>query len=85
MHIVIVEDNPSVAKGLQYFLQDAGHAVDVLHDGLEAENFLQDTSADMVVLDIIMIVIFIVRGGLDPYPSHDSWFDSIHERITMLR
>lgn len=52
MHIVIVEDNPSVAKGLQYFLQDAGHAVDVLHDGLEAENFLQDTSADMVVLDI---------------------------------
>ncbi len=52
MHIVVVEDNPSVAKGLQYFLQDAGHAVDVLHDGEEADVFLQDTAADMVVLDI---------------------------------
>lgn len=52
MRIVVVEDNISVAKGIRYFLQDAGHAVDLLHDGDEATAFLQDDDADMVVLDI---------------------------------
>ena len=52
MRIVVVEDNISVAKGIRYFLQDAGHAVDLLHDGDEAAAFLQDDDADMVVLDI---------------------------------
>jgi len=52
LRIVVVEDNISVAKGIRYFLQDAGHAVDLLHDGDEAAAFLQDDDADMVVLDI---------------------------------
>lgn len=52
MRIVVVEDNISVAKGLQYFLQDVGHAVDLLHDGVEAEDFLQSDDADIVILDI---------------------------------
>ena len=52
MRIVLVEDNISVAKGLRYHLEDAGHAVDVLHDGAEADAFLQDDGADIVVLDI---------------------------------
>lgn len=52
MRIVVVEDNVSVAKGIRYYLQDAGHAVDVLHDGGEAAAFLRDDDADIVVLDI---------------------------------
>lgn len=52
MHIIVVEDNISVAKGLRYYLQDAGHAVDLLHDGAEADGFLQDSDGDIVVLDI---------------------------------
>ncbi|MEO0859725.1 MAG: response regulator transcription factor [Pseudomonadota bacterium] len=52
MRIVVVEDNISVAKGIRYYLQDAGHAVDVLHDGAEAAAFLRDDDADIVVLDI---------------------------------
>ncbi len=52
MRIVVVEDNPSVAKGIRYHLQDAGHAVDLFHDGGEAADFLSDDSADIVVLDI---------------------------------
>lgn len=52
MRIVVVEDNISVAKGLRYYLQDAGHAVDLLHDGAEAAAFLEEDNADMVVLDI---------------------------------
>lgn len=52
MRIVVVEDNISVAKGICYYLQDAGHAVDTLHDGAEAAAFLMDDDADIVVLDI---------------------------------
>lgn len=52
MRIVLVEDNIAVAKGLRYHLEDAGHAVDVLHDGAEASQFLRDDGADIVVLDI---------------------------------
>lgn len=52
MHIVVVEDNLSVAKGISYNLQDAGHGVDLIHHGDEAEAFLRDDGADIVVLDI---------------------------------
>lgn len=52
MRIVVVEDNISVAKGICYYLQDAGHAVDLLHSGGEASVFLRDDEADIVVLDI---------------------------------
>jgi two-component system OmpR family response regulator len=52
MRIVIVEDNVSVAKGIAYRLQDDGHAVDLLHDGAEADLFLRDDGGDLVILDI---------------------------------
>ncbi len=52
MRIVVVEDNLSVAKGICYYLQDAGHAVDLLHDGADAAAFLRGDDAEMIVLDI---------------------------------
>lgn len=52
MRIIVVEDNISVAKGLRYYLEDAGHAVDLFHDGHEAAAFLHDDNGDIVVLDI---------------------------------
>ncbi|SHH30088.1 response regulator transcription factor [Marivita hallyeonensis] len=52
MRIVLVEDNASLAKGIAYRLQDAGHAVDMLDDGLQASDFLRDEPADLVILDI---------------------------------
>ncbi len=53
MRISVVEDNQSVAKGIAYVLRDAGHAVDLLFDGLEADQFFaQDKGADIVVLDV---------------------------------
>lgn len=61
MRIVIVEDNVSVAKGIAYRLQDEGHAVDLIHDGSEAENYLKDDGADLVILDIKLPGV----GGLD--------------------
>lgn len=52
MRIVIVEDNIGVAKGIAFVLRDAGHAVDLLHDGDTADAFLRDDGADLIVLDI---------------------------------
>ena len=52
MRVVIVEDNESVAKGIAYVLRDAGHAVDLLHDGEEADAFLHDDGGDVIVLDV---------------------------------
>lgn len=52
VRITLVEDNVSLAKGIAYRLQDGGHAVDVLHDGLAAEAFLKDDGSDLIILDI---------------------------------
>ena len=61
MRIVLVEDNASLAAGICYRLQDAGHAVDVLDDGLAASTFLATDNADLVILDINLPG----RDGLD--------------------
>lgn len=52
MRIVIVEDNVDLANGIAYRLRDRGHAVDLLHDGSDAQAFLAAEGADLVVLDI---------------------------------
>ncbi len=52
MRITLVEDNRSLAKGIAYQLRDAGHSVDVLHDGEEADLFLKQEDGDLVILDI---------------------------------
>lgn len=51
LRIVIVEDNKSVANGIAYVLRDEGHAVDLIFDGAEADQFLKDDGADAIVLD----------------------------------
>ena len=52
MRITLVEDNPGLAKGIAYRLQDAGHAVDMLDDGGAAASYLQNDQADLIILDI---------------------------------
>ncbi|MEL6808516.1 MAG: response regulator transcription factor [Pseudomonadota bacterium] len=52
MRITLVEDNISLAKGISYRLEDAGHAVNTLHDGTAAQAYLKDDGADLVILDI---------------------------------
>ncbi|MEM8581902.1 MAG: response regulator transcription factor [Pseudomonadota bacterium] len=52
MHIILVEDNESLAKGITYRMQDSGHAVDVFSDGAEADQFLRTPGGDVVILDI---------------------------------
>lgn len=52
MRIAIVEDNETLANAIAYRLRDRGHAADVLLDGGEADTFLAQEAADLIVLDI---------------------------------
>lgn len=52
MHVILVEDNQNLAMGIQNALRDQGHAVDHLDDGLDADAFLQQQSADVAIIDI---------------------------------
>ncbi|MEM1076650.1 MAG: response regulator transcription factor [Pseudomonadota bacterium] len=52
MRITLVEDNASLAKGIAYRLEDAGHSVDILDDGAIAQQFLCTDHSDLIILDI---------------------------------
>lgn len=54
MRITLIEDNLSLAKGIAYRLEDEGHAVDMLGDGLQAQEFLKTDKSDLVILDITL-------------------------------
>ncbi|WP_049645600.1 response regulator transcription factor [Candidatus Rhodobacter oscarellae] len=74
MRITLVEDNVGLAKGIAYRLQDAGHAVDVLHDGDAAAAFLKGCVSDLIILDINLpgtdglSLLKALRAGGDPRP-----------------
>lgn len=52
MRIAVIEDNEALAQGIAFRLRDRGHAVDLLHNGAEADRFLSQEGADIVVLDL---------------------------------
>lgn len=54
MRIVLVEDQDSVAKGISYRMEDIGHSVDVISDGLAADQHLRAGGGDLVILDITL-------------------------------
>ncbi|MEP2027572.1 MAG: response regulator transcription factor [Paracoccaceae bacterium] len=74
MRITLVEDNVGLAKGIAYSLEDAGHAVDLLHDGNEADVFLKDDESDLIILDINLpgtdglSLLKALRARNDPRP-----------------
>ena len=49
MRIALIEDNESLARGIENALQDQGHAVDWLQDGLAGSAFLE-TAVQMLRL-----------------------------------
>jgi len=51
MRITVIEDNEALAQGIAHRLRDRGHAVDLLHDGEDADAFLRHEGADLIVLD----------------------------------
>lgn len=54
MRILVVEDDLKVASFIQSGLQQEGHAVDVLHDGIDAGRQACVVDYDAVVLDLML-------------------------------
>jgi DNA-binding response OmpR family regulator len=52
--ILVVEDDVSIATLVADHLVRAGHAVDVVHDGLEALASVRRTRVELVVLDVML-------------------------------
>jgi DNA-binding response OmpR family regulator len=53
-HILVVEDERSIAEAVRFNLERNGFLVHVVHDGLEALTALQSNPADLVVLDVML-------------------------------
>ncbi len=54
MRVLIVEDHPSVATYVKRALTEQGYAVDHAHTGLEAFEWAEIVSFDLIVLDIML-------------------------------
>ncbi len=53
-HILIVEDEPSIAEVVNLYLRRAGYQVQVVQDGQTALNALAEKLPDLVVLDLML-------------------------------
>jgi two-component system, OmpR family, response regulator len=51
MDVLLVEDDPRIARVVERALTDVGHRVDVAHDGLEGLTSAERGAHDLVVLD----------------------------------
>ena len=54
MRVLVVEDDRKVASFIQKGLEQEGHAVDVLHDGADAQDQARLIDYDLVVLDLML-------------------------------
>ncbi|MGI6004082.1 MAG: response regulator transcription factor [Christensenellales bacterium] len=52
--LLIVDDEPSIVKGLRFSLGQDGYDVDVAYDGQEALNQFQRNHYDLIILDVML-------------------------------
>jgi DNA-binding response OmpR family regulator len=52
--ILIVEDEPDIALGLQLDLRDEGHSVEIARDGEEASRRAREPGWDVILLDVML-------------------------------
>ena len=54
MDVLVVEDDPRIARVVERALTDVGHRVEVAHDGLEGLTSAERGAHDLVVLDVML-------------------------------
>ncbi|MFG0243105.1 MAG: response regulator transcription factor [Phycisphaerales bacterium JB054] len=54
MRILVIEDNPKMAAGIERGLRENGYAVDVCHSGFEGEDLAAGGSYDALILDLML-------------------------------
>jgi two-component system alkaline phosphatase synthesis response regulator PhoP len=53
-NILVVEDEPDIALGLQLDLRDEGHEVEIVSDGQEASRRGREPGWDIILLDVML-------------------------------
>ena len=53
-HILVVEDEPKIARLLADYLQPEGYAVSILNTGTGAVEFVRERSPDFIILDLML-------------------------------
>ncbi len=51
-HVLIVDDEPLMVKGLKYSLEQDGYKIDTAYDGNEALRKALDNNYDLIILDL---------------------------------
>lgn len=71
MRVLVVEDDPKVARFLRQALEEEGHEVDASEDGLEAGGMARLAPYDLILLDVqlpgmdgLQLAAELRRGGL---------------------
>src|SRR3981189_749024 len=54
MDVLLVEDDPRIARVVERALTDVGHRVEVAHDGLQGLTSAERGTHDLVVLDVML-------------------------------
>src|SRR5918911_1973453 len=54
MQVLLVEDDPRIARVVERALTDVGHRVDVAHDGLEGLTSAERGVHDLLILDVML-------------------------------
>lgn len=73
-HVLIIEDNTTIAEGIRRNLVLEGYAVSVAHDATEALRELQGRVVDLVILDLMLPktdgfhILSDLRGSGSPVP-----------------
>lgn len=52
--ILIVEDEPDLAKLIEEYIESAGFTAHTIHNGLVAEQWLKENNADLIILDLML-------------------------------
>src|ERR1700744_6818363 len=52
MRLLLIEDDRPIARGIQSSLEQAGFTVDMVHDGISAEQALTQNRHELVILDL---------------------------------
>jgi two-component system, OmpR family, response regulator len=52
LRVTLIEDNLSLARGIQNALRDQGYAVDHLEDGRAGDEFLRTAGGDVAIIDV---------------------------------
>ncbi len=54
MRVLVIEDNPKMAAGIQRGLREHGYAADACHTGFDGEELAAGGDYDLVVLDLML-------------------------------